>query len=163
MRMKNLDLAGAILLTLAVLLTGEALAGDQNPVVKLGSLEIHGPAIQETPPRAPVTGGYMTIVNNGELTERLVSARAPFAGKVEIHTMSIQDDVMKMRRLENGLEIRAGETVHLQPGGFHLMLMRLDEQMRPGEMRDVTLVFEEAGELVLPMPVKARSEIAKRN
>ena len=121
--------------------------------VTVGNLEISGAAIRATPPRAPVSGGYMTIKNNGNSSDRLIGAKADFAGKIEVHEMSMQGDVMKMREVEGGIEIPAGGEVTLKPGGLHVMFMKLGEQLKSGEMRQVTLVFEKAGEVELILPV----------
>ncbi len=121
--------------------------------VKAGDLVIATPVIKATPPNAPVSGGYMTIGNSGTAGDRLVSGSADFAGKVEIHEMAMEGDVMKMRPVEGGLEIPAGGSVVLKPGGFHVMFMQLKEQMKPGEKRKAKLVFEKAGEVEIEFDV----------
>lgn len=112
---------------------------------KLGSLTIDHPWARATPPAAKVGGGYVTIVNGGDKTDRLVSASADFAGKVEIHEMKMDGGTMVMRPLANGIEIPAGGTVELKPGGLHIMFMALKEPLREGESRKATLTFENAG------------------
>jgi periplasmic copper chaperone A len=73
---------------------------------------------------------------------KLVSATSPAAGVVEIHEMSMEGNVMKMRALPNGLDLPAGKTVELKPGGYHVMLMDLKKPMNPGETVAVSLVIE---------------------
>ncbi len=124
-------------------------------VIKAGDLEIETPVARATPPNAPVAGGYLTIRNTGLAADRLVGGTATFAGKVEVHEMTMKDDVMKMRALADGLEIQAGAEVMLKPGGFHIMFMQLREQLKAGETRAVTLHFERAGEVELHFDVKA--------
>lgn len=121
--------------------------------VKAGDLVIAAPVIKATPPNAPVSGGYMNISNSGAAGDRLVSGSADFAGKVEIHEMAMEGDVMKMRPVEGGLEIPAGGSVQLKPGGYHVMFIGLKEQMKPGEKRKAKLVFEKAGEVELEFDV----------
>ena len=71
---------------------------------------------------------------------RLISATSPVAGLVEIHEMAMDGNIMRMRALANGLELPAGKAVDLKPGGFHMMLMDLKQQLKPGETVSLTLV-----------------------
>ncbi|MEM6464569.1 MAG: copper chaperone PCu(A)C, partial [Pseudomonadota bacterium] len=86
--------------------------------------------------------------------DRLIGGSAAFAGKVEIHDMVVENDVMKMREIEGGLEIPAGGEVTLERGGLHVMFMQLQEPMKEGETRTVTLEFENAGAVEFDVPVK---------
>jgi len=122
--------------------------------ITVGDLEISAPFIRATPPRAPVSGGYMIIRNTGDADDRLLGGSVDFARKVEVHEMKMDGDVMRMRELENGLVIPAGGEVTLKPGGFHVMFMQLEERMVTGETRTVTLEFERAGTVDLDMPVR---------
>ena len=73
---------------------------------------------------------------------KLVSASSPVAGLVEIHEMAMDGSVMKMRALPAGLDLPAGKTVDLKPGGYHVMLMDLKQQVKDGDTVPVTLVIE---------------------
>jgi copper(I)-binding protein len=123
---------------------------------EVGSLKIGHPWARATPKGAPVAGGYLTITNNGKEADRLVGGSAPFAGRFEIHEMSHEGGVMKMRPLPKGLEIKPGETVEFKPGSFHVMFMDLkqplvkDQNPRPKG----TLVFEKAGAVDVQYPVQ---------
>lgn len=136
---------------------GHSHGGHDNHVesmpVKVGYLEIVSPMIRATPPNAPVSAGYMVIRNGGPESDRLIGGSAPFAGKIEIHSTSMEGDVMRMREIEGGLEIPAGGTVTLERGGLHVMFMELGERMQAGETRTITLVFEKAGEVEFELPV----------
>ena len=121
---------------------------------KIGNLEIDHPVARATQANAPVSGGYMTIRNNGDQPDYLIGATAGFAGKVEIHEMKMDGDVMKMREVEGGLEIPAGGEVALKPGGYHLMFMQLQEQLLTGEKRPATLQFKNAGEVSIEFHVE---------
>ncbi len=121
--------------------------------VKLGDIEIEKPMIKATPPKAPVSGGFLVVRNSGQDEDHLVGAKVDFAEKVEIHEMKMEDGVMKMRPLANGLAIPAGGEAVLKPGGYHIMFMKLKEQMKEGETRKVTLEFEKAGEVEVEFPV----------
>ena len=108
-----------------------------------------------TLPNQKVGGGYMVITNNGEEEDRLVSISSPASGEVEVHEMSMENDIMRMRPLEGGIVIPAGETVELAPGGYHLMFQELEEGFVEGETVAVTLTFEKAGDVTLELPVLA--------
>ncbi len=92
------------------------------------------------------SAAYMTVTNEGRETARLVAVSSPAAAKVEIHTTVIEDGVMKMRPLE-AIEIPPGETVRLEPGGRHIMLLGLGQPLKPGDRIDLTLVFADRGQL----------------
>ena len=90
---------------------------------------------------------------------RLVSASSPAAGVVEIHEMSMDGNVMKMRALPNGLDLPAGKPVALKPGGYHLMLLDLKQPLKTGDTVAVTLVIEGADKrretVEIKVPVRA--------
>ena len=122
--------------------------------VTAGDLEISHFRAKAMLPGQPVGGGYLSIANKGTAADRLVTVTSPNAGMVEIHTMEIVDDVMTMRPVEGGLEIPAGATVELKPGGAHLMFMAVSEPFKQGATVPVTLEFEKAGKVDLVLPVE---------
>lgn len=142
----------AVVLSAAILGLSSAVASAHE--YKLGALEIGHPFARATPPNAPVSGGYMTIHNSGEEADRLISGEASFADRFEIHEMKMEGDVMKMRRLAEGLEIPAGGEVELKPGGSHIMFIGIDSQFKDGESRSVTLTFEKAGSIEVEFKVQ---------
>lgn len=119
--------------------------------VKVGDLEITSPWTRATPPGAANGGGFVTITNTGTVDDRLVGAASPIAKKVELHTMEMADGVMKMRPIEGGIAVPAGETVRLAPGGDHIMFMGLKTPIKAGTLVPVTLTFETAGPTELEM------------
>lgn len=127
--------------------------------VTLGALEITAPAAAATLPNQPVAGGFMTITNTGTEDDVLVGASSAAAGRMEVHEMAMEGDVMKMRELAEGLAVPAGETVVLEPGGYHLMFMELAGPMEAGGSAEVELEFEKAGKVVVPFPIRPRDEI----
>jgi len=138
---------------LAAALVAAALSASAHEFT-LGELTLDHPWIAEPPPGGPVAAGYLTITNDGEHADRLVSIHAEFAEKSEVHEMVMDDaGVMQMRPLESGLEIPMGDAVVLEPGGFHLMFMHVAERPVEGDMVPVTLVFEHAGEIVVEFEV----------
>ncbi len=122
---------------------------------KLGTLEIATPWTRATAPTARSGGGFMTITNKGTTADRLVAARSNASAKVEIHEMKMDGSVMRMRELEQGLEIPPGATVTLKPGGFHIMFMELKAPFAVNGKVPLTLVFEKAGSIDVEMKVEA--------
>jgi hypothetical protein len=110
-----------------------------------GDIKVSQPWARATPGGARVGVGYLTITNTGKASDRLIGGTAAVAGTVEIHDMTMVDGVMRMRRVEGGLEIKPGETVSLKPGGHHMMFIDLKGGMKPGVQAKGTLVFEKAG------------------
>jgi copper(I)-binding protein len=94
-----------------------------------------------TRPAQKVGAAYMTLQSSENTT--LVKAESPAAGAVEIHSMTMNDGVMKMRMLES-LELPAGEAVKLAPGGYHLMLFDLAKPLQAGETVEFTLHFKDS-------------------
>jgi copper(I)-binding protein len=114
---------------------------------KVGNLQIGHPWARATPKGAAVGGGYLKITNNGATPDRLISGTTEVAGRFEVHEMSMDNGVMKMRPIKDGIEIKPGETVELKPGGYHVMMLDLKQPIKEGERVKGTLVFEKAGKV----------------
>lgn len=145
--MKTMMLAAA-----AAFLASSAMAHEY----KIGDLVIDHPRSFETATGVQTGAGYMMIVNEGDTPDRLIEARADFP-RVEVHEIIEQDDVMRMQQLAEGLDIPAGGTVMLEPGGYHVMFMGVSEAFEVGDEIPVTLVFEQAGEIEVLFNVEART------
>lgn len=117
------------------------------------SIEVSQAWTRATPPGASSGGGFMTITNHTDSDDRLVDAASPLTERVEIHTMEMDDDVMRMRHLPDGIEIAAGDSVELAPGGLHLMFMELSSGIEEHQPVAVTLTFEHAGEIEVELDV----------
>ncbi|MFN4005578.1 MAG: copper chaperone PCu(A)C [Hylemonella sp.] len=100
---------------------------------------VKDPWVRATVPHQKATGAFMQLVAAQDA--RLIEARSPVAGIVEIHEMAMVQDVMKMRAVES-LELPAGKTVELKPGGYHVMLMDLKGQVKEGDQVPLTLVVQ---------------------
>ncbi|MEA2982032.1 MAG: periplasmic copper chaperone [Alphaproteobacteria bacterium] len=140
-----------LLATAMALVASSASARDY----KAGSLEIQQPWARATPKGATVAGGYMKIINTGTTPDRLVGGTNTASDKFEIHEMSMDGGVMKMRPLANGLEIKPGQSVELKPGSYHLMFVGLKQPFEKGKPVKGTLQFEKAGTVEVEYTVEA--------
>ena len=123
--------------------------------VSKGDIVIDHPWTRATPEGATVGAGYLKISNNGKTSDRLIGGTLEDAGKVEVHEMTMDGDVMKMRQLTDGLEIKPGATVELKPGSYHLMFMDLRKPIMEGASIKGTLTFEKAGNIDVDYKVEA--------
>ena len=147
---------GALLafqLSLAIVPYPVADANAAENSIKSGDIILSSPWVRAMLPGQATGGGYLTIQNTGIVTDNLVSATSPNASLVEIHQMSMDENVMKMRQIIDGLEIPAGGKVELSPGGLHLMFKQVNTPFKVGETVKVTLEFTKAGKIDVEMPV----------
>lgn len=123
--------------------------------VKAGDLEITAAAVKAMTPGQPVGGGFLTIVNHGSQDDRLVSVTiAADVRTVELHQMAMSNDVMTMRKLNDGVPLPAGQTVEMKPGGLHMMIMGVKAPFKAGGTVHAVLQFEKAGKVEIDIPVK---------
>jgi copper(I)-binding protein len=122
---------------------------------KAGGIEIADPWARATPKGASVAGGYMKITNTGTSPDRLLRGSSDVAPTFEVHEMSMENGIAKMRPVKGGLEIKPGETVELKPGSFHVMFVGLKKPLTAGEHVAATLVFERAGKVEIEYDVRA--------
>jgi periplasmic copper chaperone A len=130
-------------------------AGEQAADYEVGSIHIAEPWVRATPKGASSTAGYLTVTNAGTARDRLTCAATDAAARCKIHTMSMENGVMKMRPVEGGFEIKPGETVTLKPGSDHVMFVNLKHPLQTGDAVEATLQFEQAGTVKIEMPVVA--------
>lgn len=109
--------------------------------------------VRATVPQQKATGAFMRLTSRSDA--RLVAARSPVAGVVEVHETTMTNDVMRMRPVE-AVELPAGKTVELEPGGYHIMLMDLRRPLTEGESVVLTLVVENKDGKRENVEVKAR-------
>ncbi len=121
---------------------------------QLSTLAIEQPFARATPPAAEVGGAYMTIDNKGAAADRLVRVSSPAAGQVQIHSMAMDGNVMRMHEIA-GLDLPAGKSVALKPGGLHLMMLGLRHPLTEGSRIPMTLTFEHAGTIDIEVVVQS--------
>ena len=111
------------------------------------------PWVRSTVAGQRATGAFLQITSAAG--GKLVSASSPVAGVVEIHEMTMEGNVMKMRALSKGLDLPAGKAVALKPGGLHVMLMDLKQPLKAGDTVPLSLVVEGAANKRETIEVKA--------
>jgi periplasmic copper chaperone A len=141
----------ALTLVAAQLAAASARAGDYD----VGSIHITQPWARATPKGASAGAAYMTITNAGNVPDRLSCVASDASAKCQIHSMSVDNGVMKMRPVEGGLEIKPGETVTLKPSGLHLMLVDLTHPLEQGKTVEATLHLDKAGTVKVEFPIAA--------
>lgn len=107
-----------------------------------------------TPPGAVNGAGYLIVQNPGPAADRIVAVTSPVARRTELHSMSMAGGKMTMRALDEGLEIPAGGTVKLAPGGLHLMFLDLTAPLVAGQKIPVTLELQKAGKITVELVVQ---------
>jgi periplasmic copper chaperone A len=118
-------------------------------------INVEQPWARATPAGAMTGAVYMTLTNKTKDADRLTAASSDVAAKVQIHEMAIENGIMKMRQLVNGLAIPAGGSVTLKPGGFHVMLIGLKKRLIAGQTLPLTLTFAKAGSISITVPIQA--------
>jgi len=97
----------------------------------------------------------MVITNEGGKADQLVGASSPVSQEVQIHTVQIEQGVMRMRELPGGIPVPAASRVELKPGSLHIMFIKLNHPLKAGEQVPVTLKFREAGEKTVTLEVRS--------
>lgn len=134
----------------ALLLSGAAFAHDY----KVGDLEISHPWVRATKPGAKVAGGFVEITNKGAEADRLVAVSSAVSPVMQLHTMTMENNVMKMVEVAGGMEIKPGETLVLKPRSLHIMFMDLQKPLVEKEVVEAELVFEKAGKVKVEFAVE---------
>lgn len=131
---------------------------------RVGELVIDHPWARATVPGQKAGGAFLKIENRGRSADRLLSATAPAerVGRTEMHSMRMEGNVMRMREIA-AIDIPAGQTVALEPGGLHLMLLGLTSPLQAGEKLPLVLTFEKAGTVTVEVHVEAVSAAPAKN
>lgn len=144
-------------IAIAVLASGLSQAHE----FKLKELKIGHPYARTTAPYQPSGAAYLSLENEGSSADKLISISSPVAKSTEIHTMSMEGNVMKMREVD-GIELPPAAKVEMRPGhGYHIMLMGLQKPLKAGDKFPLTLNFEKAGKTDVTVVVEeAKKESA---
>ncbi len=120
---------------------------------QVGAIRIDHPWARPTVAGQMTGGGYLQLENRGKTADRLVSVSSTAAERVELHTMKLDGDVMRMRQLD-AIELPPGGSVELRPGGDHLMLVGLTAPLELGKSIPLKLTFERAGDVMVEVKVE---------
>lgn len=123
------------------------------------TMHVMKPYARATAAGQPAGGGFLTLHNAGP-ADRLIAASAPVSASVELHSMKMDGNVMRMRQVD-AIDLPTNERVELKPGGLHLMFIGLKAPLKAGQSFPLTLKFEKAGELTVNARVEAVSASAK--
>ena len=136
-----------------------AMAGD----IMFGPLQFRA-----TVGSVPRSAAYVSITNHGKMADRLLDVTSNLARKTELHNMEMEKGVMRMRQVQGGISILAGETIHLKPSGFHVMLIGLNAPLKAKSMFQITFLFQHAGRktvrgmAMLPSDLKVDDHIKRK-
>jgi len=117
------------------------------------TVEVKDAYVRLMPPTQKVTGAFMTLVNNSDTARAAVSAKSSVSEVAELHNHINNDGVMQMRQVEK-IEVPAGGTTELKPGGYHVMLINLTAPLKLGQMVDITLNFDDGSSTGFQAEVK---------
>ena len=115
------------------------------------SVKVDDAWVRGTVASQKASGAFMRLTPSAKA--RLVAAESPVAGVVEIHEMAMENNVMKMRQVP-GLDLPAGQTTELKPGGYHVMLLGLASPLEVGDTFDLTLLFESGASETVTVEVR---------
>jgi len=118
-----------------------------------GSVTAVNPYVRAIPPGATVSAAFMQLKNGDKSDHSLVAAQSPAAKSVELHTHTLKDGMMMMRQVKK-IDLPAGKTVELKPGGLHIMLIGLTKALKPGDQVELTLIYEDGNKSKITAPVK---------
>lgn len=141
---------------IALALTAAVAVGLQPvTVAQPSTVTIENPWTRATAPGQAVAGGFMTVINTTSTEDRLLRASSPVAKEVQIHNTTMDEGVMRMRPMADGVAIPAGGRVEFKPRALHLMFMGLQAPIAAGATVPVTLEFERAGKVGATFRVEA--------
>lgn len=130
-------ISGSALLFAAMIASQSAMAGGH------GKIMVDDPYVRAVPPGQTNSAAFMTLHNHAANNKTLIAASSPAAKVVELHQHINEGGMMKMRRIEGGIEIKSHDMTVLQPGGLHVMLIGLTQKLTPGELIPITLQFSD--------------------
>lgn len=119
----------------------------------LAEVIVGDPYVRAVPPGQPNSAAFMMLSNDGAADRALTGASSTAAEVVELHTHTMVDGMMRMRRIER-IQLPAGKARVLEPGGLHLMLIGLTRDLAPGDKVALTLRFDDGSEVQLEAPVR---------
>jgi periplasmic copper chaperone A len=126
-----------------------------------GDLQIIHPHIPQPAASAKAAGGFMAISNTGTEPDRLIGVETGIAMKAEVHESKVDENGVGTMEHVDAIEILPGETVNLEHGGYHVMLMGLTGPLMEGEMHKAVLIFERAGRVEIEFMIDPPAGMGK--
>jgi copper(I)-binding protein len=124
--------------------------------VALAEVVVTDATIREILPGRTMTAGYFSISNSGTVDAELISVSSPQFGSIELHQHSHKDGMMKMEQVQS-VKVAAGEQVHFQPGGLHLMMFDAKTSISKGQQIPLRLTFKDGQSIEVQASVSAIS------
>jgi copper(I)-binding protein len=116
------------------------------------AISVEQPFARATPGRATTGAAYIMLINGGTSADRLVGAATPVADNVQFHKVTEDNGVSRMRQVQ-GVELAPGAKIIFKPGEMHMMLVGLKQPLIEGQTFPLTLQFEQAGRVEVPVPI----------
>lgn len=140
----------------AILLVAALLCGSPAPASAEDASALHVTGAWARPSIGNLdrSAAYFEIMNHGTSPDRLLAVKTDVSARAELHTTIMENDVARMRALDDGVEVPSGGGVKFEPAGNHVMLLGLKRPLKEGSSFPMTLVFEKAGEVKVDVPVR---------
>jgi copper(I)-binding protein len=142
-----------IICTMCVLIGAALIA----PAVSAQSVKVAGAWVRATAPGQKTAGAYVDLTSDSNAA--LVAAGSPVAERTELHSMSMDGGVMRMRALPR-IDLPAGQTVKLAPGGVHIMLVDIKQALKPGDKVPLVLSVQSSGSALTTLKIEAEVRAA---
>jgi copper(I)-binding protein len=142
-----------LMLALALFATFGAMGAARAAEFRLGDMVVQSAFAPQSIGAARAGAAYFVIRNQGDAPDRLIGAHTDLSARTELHMHIHENGIMRMREVEGGIVIGAGQTVTLAPGGLHVMLMGLSSPLQAQTSFPLTLTFEKAGNLTIEVMV----------
>ncbi|OQX12478.1 MAG: hypothetical protein BWK73_14830 [Thiothrix lacustris] len=117
------------------------------------SVTVESPFVRAIPPGQPNSASFMTLINTSDTDHSIKSAASPVAATVELHTHTNNNGVMEMRQVPQ-IDVPAKGRTELKPGGLHIMLIGLQQELKVGENAAITLTFEDGSTTTFNAPIQ---------
>ena len=121
--------------------------------MSVSSVQVKNAWVREPPGGHPITGAYMEIINRSSVVYEIIGVSSEKVGRVEIHSMEYDDEIMRMRKVDS-LRLRPEEEINLQPGGLHLMLMDIADVIKAGDSLPLMLHFSDGTKQLVESSVR---------
>jgi copper(I)-binding protein len=118
-------------------------------------LHVSGAYIRTMPPGRTTTAGFLTIANHGTADCKVISASSPLSNRIEFHEHLHSDGMMRMRPVDGGIVLPAGETVIFKPGGLHIMLFNIEQALVGGDSTQLQFNTDHCGSVEFSAEIRS--------